>query len=966
MSAIDLDTPPPLPGPRKTAKKSKEWAPALNPTQQLAFDSVAKFVLLYGEKGCRSGNSLIYTNDGLVRLIDLKPWIAEEGSFIPINQKVIAFDGQKLVEDKAVGFWVEPSYEAIKVELSNGAEITGSHRHPLWVCWQKRDGSHDFGYVKFSEMKTGLAQGTRYWTPFLGHPQWLGDSPTFAAGVQITKELAYTIGALVGDGSLNIFTGDGRSAGFSNIDEECLNEVKAGLGQIGCKLSGSAASKCDYNIIGNQKFFRRFIKDLNIGQLSYHKTIPSQIISGSKEIVRSFLQGLFDTDGTVEKNGLVSFCTTSIKLSKDVQDVLAAFGILCVRRPKKSASGKPTWTLSIMGKHAFNYGNLIGFKIARKQARIIKPKVSALCPNGFNHNHYGFPDPIRMVMKGVALGSRTGNRNRAWHDFHRHLHSFKSIPAPEKVDAFCNLYECHSKVAQFRTSNHWLEILSCEDVKCQLYDLNVKNNHSFLASGTINHNSGKTVGVAHACVRHAYENRDAFCMLIALTIRTGKEGIFHDLESLVLPAWRDGNKEPEYVNGEKNPRAGELLDEGMGLEYTASQQDPDTKDRVIWVRNMHNTWSKILLVSIPYAEAVDTRIRGPAPSFVGVEEITLASSDEYFKYPAAQLGRRRHITGPQQFYASCNPEGPSHWVYKTWWVDCIDDKTGKRDSDYAVFHVKATENIDRLPKGYIENLAKILKDPIERRRLINGEWVDRPSGQSIFKNYFMPNIHVIGDGLRNIGWKPLKGFPLIVGYDPGPANFSISMLQHVPTKEKNLWIVFDELNFVGQHTPYHVVVPRLLRRMDMWKDEIDAPVTWVHIGPDDAFSHMRHDGSFDASEIERLSKGRIKMRGTPQAGGSVAQRVTMLIGHLLEETIYFSATAPKTIDMMRMLASTKADPKKYDPDAGLKPMRSVYLHSFDSLTYPLFYYQLNSGSLPSSAARDIPARVYEAGVGLLG
>ena len=474
--------------------------------------------------------------------------------------------------------------------------------------------------------------------------------------------------------------------------------------------------------------------------------------------------------------------------------------------------------------------------------------------------------------------------------------------------------------------------------------------------------SGKSYGCLHALVRHCYENKNAFALIIALTVFTGKEGALYQLENSILPAWRDGNRYPEWINGVKHPKSGELMDEGIGLQYTNAQQDPVTKDTVIWIGNRHGGWSKVIMRSIPYAAAVEPRTKGPEPSLVYVEELANASGPEYFTLVAAQLGRRSGIEGPQQYYASCNPEGPSNWVYKTWWVDCVNEENGRRDPDFEVHHVPITENIDRLPPGYVQRLYQLFKDPIERRRLIDGEWVDRPSGDSIFKNYFAVDLHQVGNALKGIGWIPIKGFPIIIGYDPGPVNFSIHLMQFIPTKQRSIWIIFDELNFVGTYTPTFKVVPKLLKRMDYWNETVKTTFQFVHIADEAAFNQQRSDGSFDSAEIEKLGKGRIKLRSCPKGRESVPQRVQMTISMLLEEMLYISATCTKTLDMIRMLASKKAQPDKYEPNVGLIPVRSIYIHPFDSMTYPIFYFQLQPGKFPTPSDLVTP-QVYTAGSG---
>lgn len=461
-------------------------------------------------------------------------------------------------------------------------------------------------------------------------------------------------------------------------------------------------------------------------------------------------------------------------------------------------------------------------------------------------------------------------------------------------------------------------------------------------------------------VRHCYWEKNALAIIIALQIRSGKEGMFYDLEDLVLPAWRDGNRYPRFVNGAPHPKAGELCDDGIGLEYTSARQDPDTKDRIIWIGNRHGGWSKVLLISIPYPAAVEQRMKSISPSFVILEEVTNMMSSEYFRFPAAQLGRRRDIEGPQQLYASCNPEGPSHWVYKSWYVECVNEDTGQRDPDFVVMHLPVVENLDWVGSSYIEGLHKLYRDPIEHERMVKGLWIDRPSGSAIFANYFMPELHMVGDALKGIGWKPFKSFPIVVSYDPGPVNFSIHLMQLVFTMGQYKWFVFDELNFVGQYAPTKRVIGNLLRRMDFWNQTCETQFKFIHIGPEDAFNQVRSDGSYDAMEIEKHGKGRIKLRSVPQARNSVVGRVQMIISKFLDETLLISATCGKTLQMFRNLASKKAEPNKYEPNLGLTPVKGIYLHSFDSLSYAPYYFELHPGALASQAPA-VEAQVYSAG-----
>lgn len=462
--------------------------------------------------------------------------------------------------------------------------------------------------------------------------------------------------------------------------------------------------------------------------------------------------------------------------------------------------------------------------------------------------------------------------------------------------------------------------------------------------------TGKSVGCLHKLVRHCYENENALVWLISTSIRTGAEGALYDLENLVLPQWGHG----------------------MGLQFTQSKLDPNTKDRHLWVGNRFGGWSKVLIISVQNGHRVQDKVKGPAPSMVYVEELTNCHSRDYFTYPAAQLERRRNITGPQQFVASCNPEGPSHWVYQVWWVDCVDPDTGVRDPAFSAHHVPITENLHRLPPRYIDNLNKIIKDPIERRRLIDGEWIDRPSGSALFRSMFDKNLHVKGDYYKNVGLKPLAHHPILVGYDLGSAHSSVTFMQCIPTKEKKVWLVFDELVKVDQYIPYKELTLEILQRMTYWSDLVKFNFHFEHISDNSAFNQWRpgsgDKGSFDYLEIYKHSGERIRMRPAPKNNGSIQARVRMVMDMLCQRELLVSATCPKTVDMLQFIECkpqkrTASGLPDYDPDAPFTPKKCPMVHPFDSMTYPMFELMLGGLSYQNWERGSTTPQMYTAGRG---
>lgn len=475
--------------------------------------------------------------------------------------------------------------------------------------------------------------------------------------------------------------------------------------------------------------------------------------------------------------------------------------------------------------------------------------------------------------------------------------------------------------------------------------------------------SGKTFACLHSLVRHCFETRKALAIIITLTIRVGTKGVLYDLQDSVLPAWANGNKYPEFLDGAPHPMAGQLMDNGLNLQYSEAKQDPSTKDLILWIRNRFNEWSQIMVVSIPYAAAVKPRMKGMSPSFIYLEEVTDCPSEEYFVDTAAQLNRRREA-GLQQWMGSCNPSGPSSWVYKTFWTNSIDEATGERDPSFNAVHVPVMENIRRLPAGHIKHLQDVYKDPIERRRMIDGEWLDRPSGDAIFRPYFLEQLHMIGNEARGEGWLPKKSFPIIVSMDPGVVNFSIHFLQRIRVgkEDRRAWVAFDEINNVGKYTPYHIVIPMLLKRMDMWNAKMGHQFSYHFVSDDAAFNQVNNDGSYDVTVIERLGKGRIKLIPCPKPKESISARVQLAIDLFMTESLYISAACPKTLQMLRSMISKKLEPGKSDLSDGLVPAKgSVHKHSFDSLSYGIYLFELKPGRFPGQRADTVEPSVYFAG-----
>ena len=437
--------------------------------------------------------------------------------------------------------------------------------------------------------------------------------------------------------------------------------------------------------------------------------------------------------------------------------------------------------------------------------------------------------------------------------------------------------------------------------------------------------SGKTYSLGgHKLVRHCYENFNALALIIVgVRSQATMGGVWHKLQVEILPEWV----------------------EGIDLEHTDERQDTQ-KNLYMDIKNRFGGYSRVCLISVPYGSFIKDRIKGFEPSLVFIDELTNLDTDDYFNAVVQQLGRRQGIHGPQQYLAACNPDGPSHWVYKRFFEEPYDED-GNWNTDYSVYHVKIEENIDNLPKGYYDRIQEAVKtDPIEEARMVRGEWIDRPAGNAIFGPYFNNALHLKGDAKK--GLVPSKKYPIICGWDPGSVNNAIVFMQNIPNAPNSPWIIFDELVTINKKLPYTTLIPLVMRKMKYWNRMLDFNFKYIHVSDNSAFNQYRaKTGSYDVRDIEQISRDKaehfelepIKMRAAPKFNGSVESRVRITIAKLQTESLLLSAQCTSVKKMFRNLISEKQG-KTYDPNLAYKPKRSVYVHAFDAMSYVLLYYDV--------------------------
>lgn len=443
-------------------------------------------------------------------------------------------------------------------------------------------------------------------------------------------------------------------------------------------------------------------------------------------------------------------------------------------------------------------------------------------------------------------------------------------------------------------------------------------------------NTGKTYGALHELVDFLYRNDNELAYIIVKEIGMGVEGgAWQKLTLSIIPEW----------------------ERGLGV-ITKAGNDFQTKSPYLWISNRHGGWSQVILKSLPVAHQVESKIRGREPGFILVDEAQALESDTYFTSLLMQLGRSKDRKEPSRIVFCCNPEGPSHWLYQRFFVIPFNEDTGEWDGRYAHFHIPYSDNVENLPPRYMEDyvMPAVANDPIMKARLVDGEWVDRPTGNALFAASFVENVHVRGDTNKDQGLLPVvaRHMPLIVSWDPGTTHTCVSVEQMVQTTEKMFLLVVDEFDWVGEAKPYNQIVPLVINREVYWEEKMKAQFNWVHVSDSSAFHMYRaREGSFDSQDIEKISreyvekKGLdkrfiIKMQECPKPAESIEARVRMLNDFLVSSSFLLSATCRRTKEMFFRL--------ECDPENSMKPKKKArYGHNFDALTYGPFWWLHRNG-----------------------
>jgi DNA gyrase subunit A len=362
-----------------------------------------------------------------------------------------------------------------------GFSLRGSHNHPV-LCLVPVAGVPMFQWLRLDEIQPGTVV-------CVARNAWADVIPTAKESL-----LGTLAGAWVSEG----FASPAR-AGFNNTDEAFFDQVLFAYDSV---VGGRRYVSNRQTRVDRKRIFELDVQDMAafaaspiaelIGSKAVDKFVPECVWRGGWGTKRAFLMACFEGDGG-PRNGQdgfsIHYSTYSDRLARELQELLAEFGVIAARRSYTRPNGSVEHRLMISGmRNVRAFADRIGF-LSTKQAKL-KELIShaPVRPHRLSADHVPFvADFVRSELPFDTRGS-----GRTWltkHNFDRverwETERLRIIDRIKDDEILATILPIMDSGYRFE------EVVSVVDeAPAVVYSIRVdSDDHSFLAGGFVNHNT---------------------------------------------------------------------------------------------------------------------------------------------------------------------------------------------------------------------------------------------------------------------------------------------------------------------------------------------------------------------------------------------------------------------------------------------------------------------------------------------
>jgi intein/homing endonuclease len=454
---------------------------------------------------CVHEESYIFTDNGILQLKDI---ISEKKNigFTKYNGDIKVINKDKKIVNIKNTFKSEKS-TCYNIKTKLGYELIGSFKHPLlvntttdndeWV-WMENMKVGDKIKFQFDQNLFGKDQDIKF---DLKH---FNEKEKYNLPLKLSDDLdlCYLMGLFISEGNYN-----DNTIAITNGDDEIINFL----------LNMGFVKSRKHHFYYTSSYLKRFFQEyIGISKSkAKDKKIPSIILRSSKNVVKTFLQGMFDGDGCAFKNG-VKYTSTSKELISQLQILLLNFGVQSYVKYTEEKTSQTSiltnknhitkiYNLFIKNQYIERFFNEIGFRLTRKQIKqdSYKNKIKN------SQTIYATKDELKTILKenGIKRSQYEKEfrfmdgllrRNKTKISLHSVERLFeKNLPNKTTLSIWENRYENLK-------SYFYDEIINIDSFEDDTYDLEIPDGHSFVSNGIISHNTGGKIILISCVTKDTY------------------------------------------------------------------------------------------------------------------------------------------------------------------------------------------------------------------------------------------------------------------------------------------------------------------------------------------------------------------------------------------------------------------------------------------------------------------------------
>jgi len=256
---------------------------------------------------------------------------------IKMNDSLASIDGKP---SNVIGIYPQGKKPIFKITFRDGRTVEAGLEHQ----WE----------VMFRKWKKPRVVTTKWLIDNMNKPSYKNrlHIPQVSGDFGIDDHISippYLLGVLLGDGSFR------SGIRLSSTQDFILNKISSMLNDVSLHHDSNGEYRLT-TVKGKRNWLLEAIKEFGLyKKLSSEKFIPKEYLEATKSTRLNLINGLIDTDGTVEKTGSITYSTSSKQLALDFQLLARSLGCFCSMSSRipsytyknKSLEGKRNYCLYI-------------------------------------------------------------------------------------------------------------------------------------------------------------------------------------------------------------------------------------------------------------------------------------------------------------------------------------------------------------------------------------------------------------------------------------------------------------------------------------------------------------------------------------------------------------------------------------------------------------------------------------------